>query len=206
MAEQIDHKENESRQKRDRAATEAKLLVAAESVFSRFGFRSATTKVIAQTAGANEALIGRYFNGKDGLLFALLKRRMHECMHEALPYAEEKSLAREMNAYVKFRFENYVQSLDFFKIVITQFLVDEKFGRKMRELAPPSFNAELEKRVLRLLDAPTRAQKARLHQKLEQLEVQIFGTVIMKTVILAESDQLVLKNLISFTSDITHNL
>ncbi len=41
-------------------------------VFSAKGYDAATTREIAATAGANEALISRYFGGKRGLLEAIL--------------------------------------------------------------------------------------------------------------------------------------
>lgn len=43
-------------------------------VFAKKGYDAATTKDIAKTAGANEALIMRYFGGKKGLLEAILTR------------------------------------------------------------------------------------------------------------------------------------
>lgn len=59
---------------KDRANTEARLIEAAEKIFSQVGFEGATTRMIAQEAGTNLSLINRYFDGKYGLLIALVKK------------------------------------------------------------------------------------------------------------------------------------
>lgn len=55
---------------RDREATQQKLLKAGVKVFAARGYEGATTRAIAEEAGVAEALIQRYFNGKEGLLLA----------------------------------------------------------------------------------------------------------------------------------------
>lgn len=59
--------------KRDRKATEEAILQAASQLFAEKGYESTRTLEIAKAAGANEALITRYFGGKEGLLIALMK-------------------------------------------------------------------------------------------------------------------------------------
>src|ERR1700749_233413 len=59
--------------KRDRAATEKALIEAAMQLFASKGFDGTRTLEIAQKAKVNEALIARYFGGKEGLLLAVLK-------------------------------------------------------------------------------------------------------------------------------------
>jgi len=61
--------------KRDRHATEQAFLLAASKLFAEKGYEKTRTLDIAKEAGANEALIGRYFGGKEGLLIALMKDR-----------------------------------------------------------------------------------------------------------------------------------
>lgn len=63
----------EKKRKRDRDTTQQKLLDAAVQVFASYGYDGATTKAIAEKAGVAEALIQRYFEGKEGLLIALMK-------------------------------------------------------------------------------------------------------------------------------------
>lgn len=50
--------------KRDRAATETAILLAAIQVFAKKGYDAANTRDIAKLANANEALIFRYFGNK----------------------------------------------------------------------------------------------------------------------------------------------
>ena len=59
--------------KRDAQATRAALLEAAKAQFAALGYDSATLRDIAAAAGADVALVGRYFGGKEGLFTEALK-------------------------------------------------------------------------------------------------------------------------------------
>ncbi|MGZ5932343.1 MAG: TetR/AcrR family transcriptional regulator [Rhizomicrobium sp.] len=59
--------------KRDADATRAAILAAAKVHFARSGYDGAFLRDIAADAGADAALINRYFGGKDGLFAAALK-------------------------------------------------------------------------------------------------------------------------------------
>ncbi|MEI9994486.1 MAG: TetR family transcriptional regulator [Rhizomicrobium sp.] len=59
--------------KRDAEATRAAILAAAKKCFARSGYDGAFLRDIAAEAGADAALINRYFGGKDGLFAAALK-------------------------------------------------------------------------------------------------------------------------------------
>src|SRR5471032_2960658 len=59
--------------KRDADATRAAILAAAKMHFARSGYDGAFLRDIAADAGADAALINRYFGGKDGLFAAALK-------------------------------------------------------------------------------------------------------------------------------------
>jgi AcrR family transcriptional regulator len=59
--------------KRDAHATRAALLEAAKAQFAKLGYDSATLRDIAAAAGADVALVGRYFGGKEGLFTEALK-------------------------------------------------------------------------------------------------------------------------------------
>ena len=50
--------------------TRENLILAAIDVFGRDGFHAASTRAIAEAAGANQALIGYHFGNKDGLYLA----------------------------------------------------------------------------------------------------------------------------------------
>jgi AcrR family transcriptional regulator len=59
--------------RRDAQATRAALLEAATAQFAALGYDSATLRDIAAAAGADVALIKRYFGGKEGLFTEALK-------------------------------------------------------------------------------------------------------------------------------------
>jgi AcrR family transcriptional regulator len=65
--------ERPAARKRDAEATRAAILAAAKKHFAKSGFDGAFLREIAAEAGADAALINRYFGGKDGLFAAALK-------------------------------------------------------------------------------------------------------------------------------------
>ena len=65
--------ERPAARKRDADATRAAILDAAKIHFARSGYNGAFLRDIAADAGADAALINRYFGGKDGLFAAALK-------------------------------------------------------------------------------------------------------------------------------------
>ena len=52
------------------------ILNVAEEVFSEFGYEGASTRYLAGQAGVNMAMLNYYFGSKDGLLKAVLERRL----------------------------------------------------------------------------------------------------------------------------------
>ncbi|SEG30674.1 DNA-binding transcriptional regulator, AcrR family [Thermomonospora echinospora] len=60
------------RPKRDRAATRRRLLEAARDLFSEHGYDQVTVRMIAGRAGANVALVNRYFGSKSALFGEVL--------------------------------------------------------------------------------------------------------------------------------------
>jgi AcrR family transcriptional regulator len=63
----------ERSRKRDADATRLAILAAAKKHFAKSGYDGAFLRDIAADAGADAALINRYFGGKDGLFAAALK-------------------------------------------------------------------------------------------------------------------------------------
>ncbi len=58
--------------RRDRQATEARILAEAARLFAEQGYRAATVRAIAAAAGVNLSLINRYYGSKLGLFDAVL--------------------------------------------------------------------------------------------------------------------------------------
>ena len=66
-------RERATPRRRDAAATRAAILAAARTHFARLGYDRAALRDIAAEAGADVALVGRYFGGKEGLFTEALK-------------------------------------------------------------------------------------------------------------------------------------
>ncbi|MFD9894484.1 TetR family transcriptional regulator [Amycolatopsis sp. NPDC059027] len=71
--------------KRDAAATKAALLDAASELFAERGFDRTTVRDIAERAGANQALLFRYFGTKEQLFEAVVARNGQQQLAETSP-------------------------------------------------------------------------------------------------------------------------
>jgi len=65
------------RRRRDPDATRQAILEAGRKLFSRSGYEEVSLRQIAQEAGADVALVQRYFGGKEGLFAEALKAAFH---------------------------------------------------------------------------------------------------------------------------------
>lgn len=79
--------------KRNADATRASILEAAKAHFARLGYDRAVLRDIAAEAGADVALIKRYFGGKEGLFTDALKASIHP---DHLLSWDRRTFAREM--------------------------------------------------------------------------------------------------------------
>lgn len=137
--------------KRDRSASEDRLLKAAEEIYSKYGFKSTTTRMIAKKADVNESLIGRYFDGKLGLFFAVIDKHIESKGLGQLDYPVQDTLTQELLKFADSRLcEHCQKNSEFFKIVLSQALVDAKFLKKMRERIPNFRQTGLEARLEKL--------------------------------------------------------
>jgi len=79
--------------KRDAAATRAAILSAAQSQFARLGYDHVALRDIANQAGADVALVKRYFGGKEALFTEALKASFHP---DRMKTWERPSFARDI--------------------------------------------------------------------------------------------------------------
>ncbi|THA51374.1 TetR/AcrR family transcriptional regulator [Streptomyces sp. A1136] len=70
---------------RNAAATRLRLLEAAGDLFAEQGYERTTVRAIAERAGANQALLFRYFGSKHGLLTEVVARGDLEQLHATAP-------------------------------------------------------------------------------------------------------------------------
>lgn len=118
--------------KRNRTAKQSALLNAAQKLFAERGYDATTTREIAATAGCAEGLIHRYFNGKAGLLFALLQSRSAQ----DTPSSEDRPplaprLEDEFLRLVDSEVERVWNEQDFLKVVIPQAILNPNVGKAL---------------------------------------------------------------------------
>ena len=150
----------EKHRQRDRHATEAALLSAALILFAEKGYENSSTRGIADMAGCSESLIQRYFNGKEGLLLAVLHQR-----NDDVPQAEFldgplcSSLAEEARQTFRHGIQSQQQRSDKIRVVVSRALIDrifkEDFNRvALRSWAKTKIKARLERYAAARMIAP----------------------------------------------------
>lgn len=143
MKKQASKKPERKVQRRNRAATEKALITAATQLFASKGFEATRTLEIAQKAKVNEALITRYFGGKDGLLVAvlndsdasaqLINSPEHACQAKCwIPSFEEKDFKTALRSFFKAGLEHFEEKQSFIRIAISRALIDPKMSELLR--------------------------------------------------------------------------
>jgi len=115
-------------QKKSRADTTRRLLEAGLEVFSQFGFDAATTKLVSQRAGINESLINRYFEGKEGILLAIV-REFTECekAEGALAhYPPGETPEKDILSFFETMIEHHVKLERIFRVMLSRAIVDTR--------------------------------------------------------------------------------
>lgn len=138
----------DKKKKRDKDGSKQRLLEAALQIFSSRGYDAATTREIAATAGMSEVLIQRYFDGKAGLLLAIMNT--YACQQEQ----EACSLVREGQSF-RAEIESFFQTLlsrgcrdnAFHKVLLSRAVVDENVGRELQKHCYESSVSTLKKRM-----------------------------------------------------------
>lgn len=78
-----------------------RIVEAAAALYAQFGFRGATTRLIAERAGVNEVTLFRAFGSKAALLTEVVRHHIAEREFRALP-AEPVDPARELLDWARF--------------------------------------------------------------------------------------------------------
>ncbi|MBY0372310.1 TetR/AcrR family transcriptional regulator [bacterium] len=123
---------NAVRKKRDREGSTQALVQAALEVFSSVGYDAATTREVAKKAGVSEALIQRYFEGKAGLLVAVMEvfaAKEMETTLAALPY--QATLREEILQLISMSCDQMKTHSDFLRVALSRAIVDPKVGKQL---------------------------------------------------------------------------
>ena len=117
---------------RDKEATKQALLAAAIEVFAELGYDAATTKEIARRSGSSEALIQRYFDGKAGLLVAIISSFAEEADKELManrPYPD--TLEQELKEIIRESCSHHREHSPFVRVAISRAIVDPTVGKQL---------------------------------------------------------------------------
>ena len=94
-----------------------RILEAAARVYAQYGFRGATTRLIAQEAGVNEVTLFRLFGSKAQLFDELLHKQLHASTVPILP-EEPGDPERELTAWCTALFAQMRASRSFLRKMI----------------------------------------------------------------------------------------
>lgn len=119
--------------KHDRKSTELKIKKAAIDIFSKKGFKAATTRDIAQKAQINWQLITRYFGGKEKLLETLFKDFFSQEIPQNVPHPPQKDLQSEIREHINAALGFIDNNMKLIKIMVIQGLVQSKFRNLLYE-------------------------------------------------------------------------
>lgn len=192
---------------KDRLATEERLLLAAEQIFSKHGFKGATTRMIAKKADVNVALIARYFDGKFGLMIKLVEKKATSSRYTELTYPPQETLTEECTTFLMERLRFYIEDLNIFRVVLIQFLTDPKFLKRFHEsLNIFEKHPQFEERVQRLIDAKKVRNSVTPFQVLDTIECHLFGLVIDRVLIHNEDRKVIEEKLQHFIQNYCSSL
>jgi len=122
------------RGRRDKEQRRQCLIDAATAVFAERGYDCATTREIAERAGCAEGLIHRYFNGKRGLLLAILESRAEQVVQDfvtALP--DRDTVEDEVEQILLWHLDTMWERRDFMRVAVSQAAIDSEIGRTINE-------------------------------------------------------------------------
>lgn len=145
---QIVTKKGVSKKLESKELTMKRLMVAGLDVFSTYGFDGSTTKQISEAAGVNESLIARYFNGKQGLLDAMIIEYYKQKQRKTLDYPHGKSLNEELRNFMLACVKDYGQNPKMLQIMIPRMVVDKRLRTIIKsnlQIPNPRFHEALSK-------------------------------------------------------------
>jgi AcrR family transcriptional regulator len=126
-----------SKRTRNRAGKQQALIVAALKLFASKGYDATTTREIAASAGCAEGLIHRYFNGKAGLLPALLEYRVSQEVADLAHHIRPAgSFEDEYLQLVNWAIDHVWGDREFLRVAVPRALLDPDFGQALRQVGP----------------------------------------------------------------------
>ncbi|GAB2535436.1 TetR/AcrR family transcriptional regulator [Rufibacter soli] len=109
------------KEEKDKSEKREHLLNVAERVFGEMGYEAASTRLLAQEAGVNMAMLNYYFGSKDGLLKAVVSRRING-MKEGFEEIARQDLTNweKLNQLLQFYISRVARNKYFHKILFRE--------------------------------------------------------------------------------------
>ena len=164
--------------RRSRCMTMQKLRQAGLEVFSRYGFDGASTKMVAQRAGINEALISRYFGGKAGLLDAIILEYAREVQNESSAYATGRTLEEELSNFLTAGISAAMGHPTFLKLVLSRALLHAKFRKTISRHLHGAGEAPLMDRLREYQKQKMIDRSVDLQETVDILRLFVAGTLL----------------------------
>lgn len=192
--------------KRDSAASKERLIDAGILIFSTYGFNGSTTKMIAKEANVNEALIARYFGGKEGLFISILHKFMEKKLNEELPYPPQNTVEGELIKYSEARLLSGAEDAHLGKIILSQALTDDKFRKRAIHEIPMQVDPKLKERLQLLLNSNKISKKHKISDLCEDIETYLHGMFIFSVVLFEIPKDEIMRKIRSFITRFTKGI
>jgi AcrR family transcriptional regulator len=125
-----------TKKQRDRAGKQKALISAATSLFARRGYEATTTREIAARAGCAEGLIHRYFGGKSGLLFNIVKLHVAKDTVATIAHPASATLEAEIRKLMDWQLDHLWKEREFLSVAFSCAILQPRLGNLLREYMP----------------------------------------------------------------------
>jgi AcrR family transcriptional regulator len=117
------------RGKRDKELRQQALIEAATAVFAEHGYDAATTREVAERAGCSEGLIHRYFEGKRGLLLAIIESKIADGIEDFRSRLPDRGSAeQEIEQILLWHLRVLWERRDFMRVTVSEAIIDPEVG------------------------------------------------------------------------------
>lgn len=129
--------------------------------------------MIADESGINVSLINRYFDGKEGLLLALIEDMIKEKQTGDLDYPPQKTLEKEVLLYLRFRYREDIRRQDAIRIIISELAINSSFREKALASLTYAADENFRDRLERLKETGKITHSANVQDIFRQISLQI---------------------------------
>lgn len=125
-----------AKQPRSRSGKQKALIAAATSLFARRGYEATTTREIAARAGCAEGLIHRYFGGKSGLLFNLVKLHVAQDTATTIERPAAATLEAEIAKLMDWQLDHLWKEREFLCVAFSCAVLQPRLSQILKKYMP----------------------------------------------------------------------